>query len=516
MIAEAYQVRDATGILVAVHERHEQPDGGKSFVWRQPDGTTGLAGLSVQEIPLYGIERLVGKTVVLVEGEKACEALWSVSVPAVATVTGASACPSERVLGELTGKRVFLWPDADPVGRQHMEKVAERLRGIAAAIYWMEPPSDVPKGWDAADAVALDGEIVGSLLEQAAEKVFAETSGEPAEGNAVRFRTAREVAHSVPPVVPWRLEGYIADYALTELAAPIKTGKTEWMMQCVRALLDGSPFLGRVTVPTKVVYLTEQPGASLRAALRRASLLERDDLLIVQWADVAGLSWPHVVDVVVDQCRSVGAGLIVVDTLSRFASIPGSGENDAGAADEAMAPLQRAAALGYSIVVVRHERKGGGEVGEASRGSSAFGGASDILLSLRRAEGNGRRTIRVLRSLSRFDETPDELVIELTDGGYVALGSTVAVAHAETRAAALRVLYKRETDGTQRDREGHRREALDGPGGRAGARGPRVAAQGRQGRARGPVPLVSARETLCHVKERGSGGTLRSDHRSLG
>jgi hypothetical protein len=39
----------------------------------------------------------------------------------------------------------------------------------------------------------------------------------------------------------------------------------------------------------------------------------------------------------------------------------------------------------------------------------------------------------VLHTLSRFSETPDTLVIDLTDGGYVALGTegTVAVLEAE-------------------------------------------------------------------------------------
>jgi hypothetical protein len=103
-----------------------------------------------------------------------------------------------------------------------------------------------------------------------------------------------------------------------------------------------------------------------------------------------------------------------------------------------MAPLQRAAAInGLGVVVARHERKGGGPVEEAGRGSSAFGGAADILLNLRRPEGNQRRTVRLLRGLSRFDSVPDELMIELTDAGYVAIGDKAALVAAETRAALL-------------------------------------------------------------------------------
>ena len=52
-------------------------------------------------------------------------------------------------------------------------------------------------------------------------------------------------------------------------------------------------------------------------------------------------------------------------------------------------------------------------MGESGRGSSAFGGAVDLVLNLRRPDGNTRGTLRVLKALSRFDETPPELVVEL-------------------------------------------------------------------------------------------------------
>jgi hypothetical protein len=61
-------------------------------------------------------------------------------------------------------------------------------------------------------------------------------------------------------------------------------------------------------------------------------------------------------------------------------------------------------------------------VGDSGRGSSAFAGAVDIVLSLRRPEGNSSKAQRVIRAISRFSETLPELLVELTDDGYVALG----------------------------------------------------------------------------------------------
>jgi hypothetical protein len=122
------------------------------------------------------------------------------------------------------------------------------------------------------------------------------------------------------------------------------------------------------------------------------------------------------------ECKRVGAMLLVVDTLPQFAGLTGDSENNSGDALAAMAPLHQAVDSGIGIIVVRHERKSGGDISDSGRGSSAFAGAVDIVLSLRRPEGNAKKTQRALRALSRFSETPAELLIELTETGYVSLG----------------------------------------------------------------------------------------------
>ena len=87
----------------------------------------------------------------------------------------------------------------------------------------------------------------------------------------------------------------------------------------------------------------------------------------------------------------------------------------------------------------RHERKAGGDAGDSGRVSSAWGGVTDIIISIRRGEGHTSPTVRVLQSLSRFDETPDKLVIDLQDGEYVAVGTETQVAQQHAREAILAV-----------------------------------------------------------------------------
>lgn len=259
---------------------------------------------------------------------------------------------------------------------------------------------------------------------------------------ALAFRTARELMAMVGTTVPWLVRLLAAFGAITELdGAPKRAGKTTFLAYMIAAVLDGRPFLGQPTTKTPIVLLSEQPSASLRAVLARAGLADRDDLHLLLWRDAVGASWPAIVAAAVERCREFGAAL-VVDTLPQFAGLRGDSENDAGAALEAVRPLQAAAADGLCIIVSRHDRKGGGETGESARGSSAFTGAVDIVLRLARKPDAARPTIRELSALSRFDEAPADVLIELTETGYIAV-SEQALAREVARAAVLDHLPER-------------------------------------------------------------------------
>ncbi|HEY5484444.1 MAG TPA: hypothetical protein VIK31_11660, partial [Propionibacteriaceae bacterium] len=62
-----------------------------------------------------------------------------------------------------------------------------------------------------------------------------------------------------------------------------------------------------------------------------------------------------------------------MDTLPQFAGLRGDAENNSGDALEAIGPLQLLAADGFAILVTRHDRKSGGEVGESARGQPLDG-----------------------------------------------------------------------------------------------------------------------------------------------
>jgi hypothetical protein len=259
----------------------------------------------------------------------------------------------------------------------------------------------------------------------------APSNGVPSE-RILRFRTAAEIAAETPDCPEFIVPGYIAVGSVTEFVGKAKAaGKTTWLMHAIRCVLDGVPCMGQLTSQTPVIYLTEERPGTFRESLRRADLLGREDMHVLYWHDTIGAVWADVIRAAIEECKRRGARMLVVDTVSQFAGLRGDAENNAGDALGALQPLQEAAAAGIGVVAVRHERKGGGDVGESGRGSSAFAGAVDIVVALRRAEGNTRPNVRVLHALSRFDETPDELAIELTNAGYVVLGSASDLAAQE-------------------------------------------------------------------------------------
>jgi hypothetical protein len=297
---------------------------------------------------------------------------------------------------------------------------AQRRRMVKAAYRLAEGSQD---GTSLAELARIVEEIVPALYEKRREQKQI-------------FVTAAEIAAESGPEVKWVAKPWIAKGTITELDGKVKlAGKTTFKTHLVRAVLDGETFMGEPTTKSPVVFLTEQPKASFRVALRRADLLGREDLIVLYRSRVIGLTWDAICRLAVEECKRRSAGLLVVDTLSQFAGLEGDEENNAGDALAAMAPLQAATDEGLGVLVGRHERKSGGLVGESGRGSSAFGGVADIILSLRRLGAKSRRTVRVIEAEGRFDETPDELVIELQDDGYVALGKSADLAQQEAENA---------------------------------------------------------------------------------
>jgi AAA domain-containing protein len=115
--------------------------------------------------------------------------------------------------------------------------------------------------------------------------------------------------------------------------------------------------------------------------------------------------------------------LILVDTLSAFWRI--ENENDAAEMTKVMKPLlQLARESGACVLLNHHARKSEGSYGDEIRGSGALFALVDVAIMMKRYEV---QTQRLLQFQSRYPETPSELVVELRESGYVALGDPASV-----------------------------------------------------------------------------------------
>ncbi len=427
---------------------------GKDFKQRRPDGKDGwIYKLDGVRRVLYNLPQVIAaNTVCIAEGEKDADRLGHVLAANIDLEGRWAATTNPSGAGKwfdsyspyLKGKDVIIFADNDEVGKRHAQQVAASVFPFANSTKVVELPG-LPQHGDVSDYLiqqspdSLCAEIRKAPLFTPTAAIHSAASKKevPAE-RKLRFRTAKELASETPAEVEWLVRPWIAAGSITEVDGKIKkAGKTTWVTHLIRSQLDGTSFMGEPTTKSPVVYLTEQPDSSFREALKRAELLDRHDLYILSWKDTVGLLWWVVASEAVAECKRRGARLLVIDTMGQFTGLQGDSENNSGDALSAMKPLQEAAAAGIAVIVIRHERKSGGEVGDSGRGSTAFGGAVDTVLSIRRPEGNSRPTLRIIQGLSRFSEVQDELMIELIDGKYVSHGPPSQLAAVEARRAIL-------------------------------------------------------------------------------
>jgi predicted ATP-dependent serine protease len=129
--------------------------------------------------------------------------------------------------------------------------------------------------------------------------------------------------------------------------------------------------------------------------------------------------------VVLREIEREDAHIVVVDTLRSFAGIVD--ENDAAKVVAAVQPLILITRRGnIGVIALHHLRKSEGEEGLAHAGNTALVALMDVALELRRDQHSSVR--RIVHAVSRFDETPRALAVELRDGNIVTLGSPEAVA----------------------------------------------------------------------------------------
>ena len=223
--------------------------------------------------------------------------------------------------------------------------------------------------------------------------------------------------------IPWLWYGWLAPGTITLLVALWKAGKTTFVSHVLQACADGDDIAGQIQ-PFRVLVITEESRQLWRRRRDELDIGDHVHLIIRPFIGRPSTSeWHSFVRKVVRWVHDDEYDAVIFDTWASVSPCPD--ENDAAAMQAALSPLRLINDAGAAVLLVHHSRKGDGSEGRASRGSGALTGFVDIICELRRYDAaNDDDTRRKLKGLSRFDETPHEMVIELRDDGYHTVGTT--------------------------------------------------------------------------------------------
>ena len=213
--------------------------------------------------PLYGLPGLGQRSeapVLVVEGEGTADAAarlfpehvvisWANGTNAIAKADWQPLAP----LG-LAGRSVTLWPDADAPGRKAMARLAALLSEQGCRVALVDPPADLPQGWDLADADWSPAEAAEHLqqwvqLLPAAEAAAVEASNadeqEPASGEPPAGGGGRE---------PFQCLGYDGE------ASYYRSGRTGQVLRLSAARRPQAP-------DDAVTHRAERPAFSITRSI---------------------------------------------------------------------------------------------------------------------------------------------------------------------------------------------------------------------------------------------------------
>lgn len=293
--------------------------------------------------------------------------------------------------------------------------------------------------------IPIPDQVFGKTDNLSEEKDQARTLENPTllgDGTFLSFNP-RLISSLSPESYPieWLWEGFLAKGHLTLFSALWKSGKSTLVAQLLKAIQKGEKFAGQATKPTKVFILSEE---SEGLWARRKDELDlnsptswvlcrpiKQRLSYSQWIELLRKS--------ADFCKENEIDLFIIDTIAGFWNT--RDENSASEVGSALLPIKELTTNNIAVLLVHHFRKSGGDEGVASRGSGALGSEADIIIEFTRLEGqNPNDRQRKLRGLSRFEETPVEIVIELVDGEYVLRGTLADVSKEAKLKSVLLIL----------------------------------------------------------------------------
>ena len=440
-----YDYPDESGTLLYQKVRLEP----KAFRLRRPDGQGGwISNLDGTRRVLYRLNELPGReAVVLCEGEKDADRLWSLGIPATTTRNGAKTQPGKNWRSEYSEqlvaaglKRLVATPDNDKAGGVYATDAVSACHsaGITARVLNLPLP---PKG-DVSDW--LDAGHTKNELHQLLRSVLAsEPQRGPTPPDGFQLTSLRDLLAEPEDVVSWLVEDRIPAGGLALLAGKPKAGKSTMTRDLAFAVSRGVPWLGWKTSPGAVWYLAlEDKRSEVRRHFRQMGATGDESIAVF-----TGRTTQALLPDLHKAAAQHRPALIIVDTMQRL--IQARDLNDYAEVTRRLEPLLHLAReTGAAVLLLHHAGKSQRADLDAVLGSTALTGSVDTVLVLKRSD-----RYRTVTTIQRVGVDVPQTVVSLDpESGRVSSGPTQEAAdEGVVQEAMLEVLRAAEEPMLEKD-----------------------------------------------------------------
>jgi hypothetical protein len=208
----------------------------------------------------------------------------------------------------------------------------------------------------------------------------------------------------------WLFEGLVARAAVTLLTSQWKAGKTTLLSMLLARRAGGGALAGLAVAAGKTVVVTEESEAIWADRARIYSFGGQVCFVPRPFLGVPNRDeWQALIERIRALQQTHGVDLVVIDPLAPFLEC----ENNARAMLDSLLPLTALTRAQMSVLLLHHPGKGAHPFGQAARGSGALLGHVDVAIEMRHPGGDPMTRRRRLQSLSRFTDTPRQLLLEL-------------------------------------------------------------------------------------------------------
>jgi archaellum biogenesis ATPase FlaH len=239
---------------------------------------------------------------------------------------------------------------------------------------------------------------------------------------------------------------YLAERLLPAASISILSGqsatyKTWLLLEIALRVAAGEPLFDRfTTAKTGVLIIDEESGK--RLLNKRLKMLNADGELPIYCLSYGSFTLDDKnTAYTVAECKKLGIGLVIIDSLTRVHS---ADENQSNSMSAVMSQLRAYAAAGIAVLLIHHHRKStqsSGGVSQELRGSSDILAAVDTHLAVRRKSNR----LIVTQSKQRYDEELEPFTLDVItdDNGFKFeyIGDSVLPEHEPEVQIGLKVLY---------------------------------------------------------------------------